>query len=144
MTDAPRPEEVDPTKNVLDLVAAAIQRQDDLRDVEVKHLAERLDEHAEHAKETRAAETVRIDSIRSINDAAAERAIYVAAKQYDRVREDIEDLRRTQSERAGSRATVTQARTDTRGSTMATIAAVSVAVAVLSIVAAIIIAVWGN
>ena len=35
----PKPPEIDPTKNVLDLVAAAIERQDDLR----KALEERLD-----------------------------------------------------------------------------------------------------
>jgi hypothetical protein len=69
---------VDPTKNVLDLVTAAVKRIDDLRDLETKRIDERVSrekEHtreimalrAEHAKDLRDAEAKRIDAIREVD-----------------------------------------------------------------------------
>lgn len=60
----------DPTANVLDLVEAAIRRQDDLRQLE-----------AAHTREMRLAEAARIDAIRAVDVAAVQRASEVANQQ---------------------------------------------------------------
>ena len=79
---------IDPTKNVLDLVESAIQRQDDLREVETAHLREVVtlyhemaDLRAEHARELREAEAQRIDAIRAVDVGAVNRAAEVATTQ---------------------------------------------------------------
>jgi len=90
---------VDPTANVLQLVAAAIARQDDLRSAEKDHVAEVLRlrgeqrahdlEHmreigelrAFHAQELRRAEAERIDAIRSVDVGNVQRAAEVQATQ---------------------------------------------------------------
>ena len=79
---------IDPTKNVLDLVAAAIQRQDDLRRLEADHLRQVIALRAEiaatkdmHSKELRAAEAARIDAIRTIDVGNVSRAAEVATTQ---------------------------------------------------------------
>jgi hypothetical protein len=72
---------VDPTKNVLDLVSAAIQRQDDLRAAESGHIREIVGLRAEHEKDLRTAETARIDAIRAVDVGAVNRAAEVAATQ---------------------------------------------------------------
>lgn len=71
----------DPTKNVHDLVTAAIQRQDDLRDLESKHLRELADLRAHYDQRLRAAETARIDAIRAVDVGAVNRAAEVSATQ---------------------------------------------------------------
>jgi hypothetical protein len=72
---------IDPTKNVLDLVRAAIQRQDDLRGAESRHLREVIELRGEiarireaHAQELRRAEADRLDAIRSVDVGAVSRA----------------------------------------------------------------------
>jgi len=79
---------VDPTKNVRELVEAAIARQDDLRQSEAAHIREILELRAEFAKELRAtdmnrrdAETARIDAIRAVDVAAVQQAATVASTQ---------------------------------------------------------------
>ena len=83
---------IDPTKNVLDLVRAAIQRQDDLREMSAAHAREmqsaetrRMDEkaelRAEHGKELRQIETARLDAIRAVDVNAVQRAAEVQATQ---------------------------------------------------------------
>ncbi len=72
---------VDPTKNVLDLVAAAIARQDDLRDLEARHLRELADLRAHYDLRLRDAETARIDAIRAVDVSAVHRASEVSAAQ---------------------------------------------------------------
>jgi hypothetical protein len=101
---------VDPTKNVLDLVAAAIKRQDDLREAdekrqndlraaegahvrEVLQLRSELGEQerecaketaglrAEHNQQLREAEAARINAIRSVDVEAVQRAAEVQATQ---------------------------------------------------------------
>jgi len=79
---------IDPTKNVLDLVSAAITRQDDLRRQEGNALREVIGLRAEmalrqnqHDKELRTAEAARIDAIRSIDVGAVNRAAEVATAQ---------------------------------------------------------------
>jgi hypothetical protein len=72
---------VDPTRNVLDLVDAAVKRQDDLRDMEGKH-RDQLDViRAQHNRELREAESARIDAIRAVDVGAVNRAAEVAATQ---------------------------------------------------------------
>lgn len=77
---------VDPTQNVLDLVNAAIERQDDLRDAdqklaraEAEHLREIADLRAAHATEMRKAEADRIDAIRAVDVDAVRRTADVVA-----------------------------------------------------------------
>jgi hypothetical protein len=72
---------IDPTKNVLDLVAAAIKRQDDLREAESRHVREIAGLRAEYTAELRRAETARIDAIRAVDVGAVNRAAEVSAQQ---------------------------------------------------------------
>lgn len=72
---------VDPTENVLALVAAAIQRQDDLRNMSTAHLKEMAELRAKHAMELSRAETARIDAIRAVDVGAVNRAAEVASTQ---------------------------------------------------------------
>jgi hypothetical protein len=72
---------VDPTQNVLDLVEAAIKRQDDLREAEAHHVREVGKLREKYAAQLRAAETARIDAIRAVDVGAVNRAAEVAATQ---------------------------------------------------------------
>jgi len=72
---------VDPTANVLSLVAAAIQRQDDLRDSESRHWREIEQLRAEYIMELRHVETARLDAIRAVDVAAVQQAAQVSATQ---------------------------------------------------------------
>jgi hypothetical protein len=71
----------DPTKNVLDLVHAAIKRQDDLRALAEKHVKETLELHQIYTEKLREAETNRIDAIRAVDVGAVNRAAEVSAQQ---------------------------------------------------------------
>jgi uncharacterized protein YnzC (UPF0291/DUF896 family) len=57
----------DPTKNVLDLVEAAIKRQDDLRELTSQHAKEMAVLRAEYQREIREAEADRLDAIRAVD-----------------------------------------------------------------------------
>ncbi len=90
---------IDPTKNVLDLVAAAIARQDDLRRAESAHMRElaqvrseynaRIREsdletaalRARYEEQLRTQESARIDAIRAVDVGAVSRAAEVSAAQ---------------------------------------------------------------
>lgn len=79
---------VDPTKNVLDLVRAAVERLDDLREADAKtleaesrHLRELMELHANYEDKLRLKETERIDAIRAVDVGAVNRAAEVAATQ---------------------------------------------------------------
>lgn len=80
-TDAEGNPVIDPTRNVLDLVSSAIQRQDDLRQAESRHVREIASLRAEYAGELRAAETQRINAIRQVDVEAVQRAAEVQATQ---------------------------------------------------------------
>lgn len=87
-TDAYGVPVVDPTKNVLDLVEAAVKRIDDLRDAERmliqaerRHTRELVDMHAKHTQRMQAKETERIDAIRRVDAEVASRAQAVQAAQ---------------------------------------------------------------
>lgn len=72
---------IDPTQNVLDLVAAAIQRQDDLRAAADRHVREISELRADYDEKLRKAETARIDAIRAVDVGAVNRAAEVSAQQ---------------------------------------------------------------
>ena len=72
---------VDPTRNVLDLVHAAIARQDDLRAAAEHHFQEITRLRAELTAELRSAESARIDAIRAVDVGAVQRAAEVSAIQ---------------------------------------------------------------
>jgi hypothetical protein len=71
----------DPTQNVLDLVDSAIQRQDDLRMAESRHVREIAELRAQHAESLRNAESGRLDAIRTVDVGAVTRAAEVSAQQ---------------------------------------------------------------
>jgi len=100
---------IDPTKNVLDLVAAAIRRQDDLRDAEARHLREVASMRDAHAKDAREAEAARIDAIRAVDVGAVNRAAEVAATQATTLASQVAtsaETLRTQVAAAASAATI--------------------------------------
>lgn len=68
----------DPTANVLDLVQAAIQRQDDLREMQAAGLRREMEMFARFTEQLRVAETQRIDAIRAVDVAATRRDAEVA------------------------------------------------------------------
>lgn len=80
-TDAGGNPVLDPTSNVMALVAAANQRQDDLREIESKHIREILDLRAEHVKEARESEAARINAIRAVDVQAVQQAAEVQTTQ---------------------------------------------------------------
>jgi hypothetical protein len=99
----------DPTKNVISLVDAAMKRQDDLRDVEARHVSELAGLRAHYDQKLREAETARIDAIRAVDVGAVNRAAEVAATQANtlaaQVASSAETLR-TQVAAAATAATV--------------------------------------
>src|ERR1700733_9873187 len=70
---------IDPTRNVLDLVAAGNRRQDDLREMESKHVREIMAIRETHAVEVRRAESQRIDAIRQGDVQAVQQTATVSA-----------------------------------------------------------------
>lgn len=125
---------IDPTQNVLDLVQAAIQRQDDLREAEARHARELAAMRASYDRELREAESQRIDAIRAVDVSAVQRAAEVASIVAETLRtqvattaqqaaaglaaalepiiKDIADLRRAQYEAQGVKANVVDRRLD--------------------------------
>lgn len=123
---------IDPTKNVLNLVEAAMKRQDDLRDAETRHMREIAELRAGYETELRKAESARIDAIRGVDVDAVSRAATVATTAADTLRtqvadtaaaagtalaaalepimKDIADLRRAQYEAQGVKANVGETR----------------------------------
>lgn len=72
---------IDPTANVLQLVEAAIKRQDDLRISESNHIREISQIRAIHNQEMRESEAHRLDAIRAVDVAAVQQAAQVSATQ---------------------------------------------------------------
>jgi anti-sigma factor ChrR (cupin superfamily) len=71
----------DPTKNVLDLVNAAIARVDDLRESETRHQTEVARLLTDRVESMMAAESHRIDAIRAVDVDAVQKAATAAAAQ---------------------------------------------------------------
>jgi hypothetical protein len=119
---------IDPTQNVLDLVQAAIQRQDDLREMSEKMAELR----AQHSQEMRRAEADRLNAIREVDVGAVQRAAEVQLAQATALATQtatlaetlragqaqalvplqaaIDELRRAQYEAQGGRAQVVETR----------------------------------
>ncbi len=100
---------VDPTRNVLDLVTAAIRRQDDLREAQAQHLREILALRSEHVRDLRLAESTRIDAIRAVDVGAVQQAAQVAATQATTLAAQVAlsaETLRTQVAAAASAATI--------------------------------------
>lgn len=72
---------IDPTKNVLDLVAAETKRQDDLRAAESLHIRDMLNLRAEFAKELRAAEDIRQQTVNQEKFASIETQLSLVERQ---------------------------------------------------------------
>jgi hypothetical protein len=102
----------DPTKNVLDLVEAAIQRQDDLRDVETRHAREVAEIRAECARELRISETKRIDAVARVRASYEDKLRKAETARIDAIRAvDVAAVQRAadvQSEAAQALATQVQ------------------------------------
>lgn len=100
---------VDPTANVLSLVSAAIQRQDDLRAQESRHVRELAELRSQFATELRRAETERINAIRAVDVAAVQQASSVSATQAQTLAAQVAtsaETLRTQVAAAATAATV--------------------------------------
>lgn len=72
---------IDPTDNVRHEMAAAIERQDDLREMEAKHIRELNAMRDNHNHSMRESESARLDAIRSVDINAVQRAAEVSATQ---------------------------------------------------------------
>ena len=96
---------IDPTKNVLNLVDAAVHRLDDLREMEARHLSEILNVRSAYEGQLRKAESERIDAIRAVDVAAVQQAALV------------------QEARAAALATSLAGQADTNRNQVATVAA---------------------
>lgn len=72
---------VDPTDNVRHEMSAAMQRQDDLREAEARHVRELDAMRDRHSDELRKSESARLDAIRSVDINAVQRAAEVSATQ---------------------------------------------------------------
>jgi len=75
----------DPTKNVLDLVNAAIARVDDLRESETRHQAEVARLLTERVESMMKAESNRIDAIRAVDVDAVQKAASAMAVQANNI-----------------------------------------------------------
>lgn len=103
---------LDPTKNVMDLVSAAIRRQDDLRSVESRHSKEIMELHAMYTEKLRLAETNRIDAIRAVDVGAVNRAAEVSTQQATTLAAQVvisAETLRTQVTAAATASTITLA-----------------------------------
>jgi len=88
---------LDPTKNVLLVLNAAIQRIDDLQRSEMKRIEDKLTTHTEYTRQLASAESERINAIRAVDVRAGaidrERAIAQAAVLANQVVASAETLR---------------------------------------------------
>jgi hypothetical protein len=145
----------DPTDNVMDLVVAAMRRQDDLRSMESSHLRELVKLRAAYEKELRRAESARIDAIRAVDVAAVQRAGEVAATQasvlaaqvqataeasrtaliaaLEPIQKAIEELRRSQYEGAGAKIQTVESRESRSGSNALVTIGISALFAVIAL-----------
>ena len=88
---------IDPTKNVLEHVAAAVKRMDDLREAESHTINQLLVLNTQHIRDLMEAESKRIDAIRSVDTGAItmanEKAVQQAEVLAKQVSESAENLR---------------------------------------------------
>ena len=72
---------IDPTANVIAILQAAVQRQDDLREYEAGCIREVITLRADYDEKLRVSESARIDAIRAVDQGNVTRASEVAAAQ---------------------------------------------------------------
>lgn len=130
---------VDPTENVIALVAAAMQRQDDLREMQAAHAREMRETARRYEdrldvkdQQLRSAEAGRLDAIQTRSDLTVQRAAEVQAAQQQAlatqvtstadtfrasiaaelapIKASIEDLRRAQYEAQGKQGQIVETR----------------------------------
>lgn len=101
---------VDPTANVLQLVEAAIQRQDDLREVEAKHIREIMGMQVNYQEKLALKETARIDAIRAVDVGAVNRAAEVASTQAATLATQVATSAETLRNQVAATATVAEAK----------------------------------
>jgi hypothetical protein len=148
---------IDPTANVLQLVEAAIARQDDLCKAESRRLEDLLQLRAFYDAELRRAESARIDAIRSVDTASVTRAAEVAAAQAEALRnqvssaaqaatialsaalepiqKDIADLRRVQYEQQGQKSAVVEQKSSVSDARLLILGLLGAAIAAAAIIA---------
>ena len=155
-TQAGRPPwKFDPSKNVDSLVESAMRRQDDLREMESRHVRELMDRDRDQARELRLAESGRINAILAENAGSVARTAEVQAAQQQALAAQVaqqaatvaetlrttvapmlvrlDELSRAQYETQGQRQQVVETR-DVRGETRLNLGAlVGVAVLVVAI-----------
>jgi hypothetical protein len=129
---------IDPTENVIAILAAAVQRQDDLRTAEARHQRELASLREGFAEKLRVAEKDRIDAIRAVDQGNVVRAAEVQSAlagtlatqvtttadafrtaltaALEPIQRDIADLRKTQYEQAGQKINVTETQAASGGS----------------------------
>ncbi len=159
MTEQPQPVPpwwTDPTKNVESLVAAAMQRQDDLREAEKEHVREVMALRAQHYSDLRQAEADRIDAIQTRSDLTVQRAAEVQAAQASTlaaqvattadafraslaaalapIMASIEDLRRAQYEAQGQKTQVVEARGTSQFNMSTVIAVIGLAITIVALI----------
>lgn len=109
---------IDPTANVIALVEAGMKRQDDLREMEARHVREVAQLRADHERELRLAEAARLDAIRRVDveaTATAAEAIRATVEATAKVTaQAIGDLQRAQYEQQGQRAGAVDSTADQR------------------------------
>jgi hypothetical protein len=114
INDAIRPPVVDPTANVLQLVAAAMTRQDDLRNAEARRQDDLIELEREHRKEIReleakyrdaqsTAESRRLDALLSAQNAAVAIAAARAESTASALAERVDTAAKTLAAEAGSK-----------------------------------------
>lgn len=123
---------LDPTANVLGLVAAAVTRLDDLREAEARAVRELIQVRGEYEERLRIAESKRIDAIRAVDVAAVTAAATAAEVRatalavqvettakaasaaltaaLEPLMEAVADLRRVQYEQQGQKSQKTETR----------------------------------
>lgn len=111
---------IDPTRNVLGYVDAAIKRQDDLREAESRHVREVIAIQSEHSRQMRLAEAARIDAIRSVDVGAVNRAAEVSALQATTLAAQVATSAETLRTQAAATATANQLALQTLTTTFTT------------------------
>ena len=136
---------VDPSRNVLDLVDAAIRRQDDMAELrtgmsvaEAEHLREIMRLRADHNAMMIERETTRIDAIRATDADAVKTATKALNVLLDSMRGDIADLRRAQYQAQGERTQSSDARATSTAVIGWIFGALGATIAIVSLVFALI------
>lgn len=99
---------MDPTANVKDIIDAAMQRQDDLREQESRHIREIMGLRSQSAADLRKAEAGRLDAIRAVDVAAAQLTASVAETRAATLAAQVTDTAEALRSEVGSTAAAAQ------------------------------------